>query len=75
MLPQSLWVDSTFFCCPSCSTCLLSERVALEEVHGPQHVGDLGALFELLVLEEKIPCIDGCVNTGAKILVEASIFR
>ena len=69
-----LGINSTSICCPSCSTCLLSEGVALQELHGPQHVGDLTALIKLVMLIEQIPSIDGCVDTASKILAEASIF-
>ena len=57
------------------STCFLSERVALQEVHGPQHVSDLTTRIKLVMLIEQSPSVDGCVDTGAKILSEASIFR
>ena len=38
-------------------------------------MGDLTALIKLVMLIEQIPSIDGCVDTGAKILAEASIFH
>mgnify|MGYP006144668041 CR=1 FL=1 len=38
-------------------------------------MGDLTALLKLVMLIEQIPSIDGCVDTGAKVLAEASIFR
>ncbi len=37
-------------------------------------MGDLTALLKLVMLIEQIPSNDGSVDTGAKILVEASIF-
>ncbi len=75
VLFPGLGVHSTSICCPSCSTCFLSERVALQEVHGPQHVSDLTTRIKLVMLIEQSPSVDGCVDTGAKILAEASIFR
>ena len=38
-------------------------------------MGDLTVLIKLVMLIEQIPSVDGCVDTGAKIFVEASIFR
>jgi hypothetical protein len=38
-------------------------------------VGDLTALIKLVMLIEQIPSVDGCVDTDAKILTEASIFH
>jgi hypothetical protein len=61
-------------CSPSCSTCFLSEGVALQEVHGPQHVGDISTRTKLFVLFKEIPSVDGCVDTAAKVLTEALIF-
>ena len=68
-----LGVTSTSICYPSCSTCLWSEEVALQEVHGPQHVGDLTALIKLVMLIEQISSVDVCVDTGAK--MHALIFH
>jgi hypothetical protein len=39
-------------CFPSCSTCFLSEGVALQEVHGPQHFGDISTWIKLFMLIE-----------------------
>ena len=38
-------------------------------------MGDLTALLKLVMLIEQIPRDDGCVDTGAKILAEVSIFH
>ncbi len=38
-------------------------------------MGDLTALLKLVMLIEQIPSNDGCVDTGANILMQALIFR